>query len=51
MQIDPYYSSCHVSGTSFWQYKAYADIRKGSLDMRHQMTVGSRVNARAVVAC
>ena len=27
---------------SFWQYKVYADIRKGSLERRHRTTLGSR---------
>jgi len=29
--------------SSFWQYKAFADIRRGSLERRRQTTVGSRV--------
>jgi len=29
--------------SSFWQCKVYARIRRGSLEMRHQTTVGSRV--------
>ena len=29
--------------STFWQYKVCADIRSGSLERRHQMTVGSRV--------
>ena len=37
--------------SSFWQYKVYADIRRGSLESRHQTTVGSRVSQRATVAC
>jgi len=32
-----------VSGdSSFWQYKVYADIRKGSLERGRQTTVGWR---------
>jgi len=27
------------SDSSFWQYKVYADIGRGSLEKRHQMTV------------
>jgi len=38
-------------GTSFWQYKLYADIRRSSLERRHQTTLGSRVNARAAACC
>ena len=37
--------------SSFWQYKVYADIRRGSLEWSHQTTVRLRVNARAAVAC
>ena len=29
--------------SSFWQYKIYASILSGSLETRHQTTVGSRV--------
>jgi len=28
---------------SFWQYKVYLGICRGSVERRHQMTVGSRV--------
>jgi len=43
----PIYSRCHVAQVRyyrFWQYKDYdyAGIRRGSLEMRHQTTVGSR---------
>jgi len=52
MQIDPHYRSCHVvRESSIWHYKADADICRGSLERRHQTTVGSRVNERAAVAC
>jgi len=33
------------------QLKVDADIHRGSLERRHQTTVGSRVSARAAVAC
>jgi len=29
--------------SSVWQYKVYAGTRRGSLERRHQTTVGSRV--------
>jgi len=29
--------------SSFWQYKDYAGVRRGSLEKRHQTTVWSRV--------
>ena len=31
-----------VKGSSLWQYKVYAGIRRGSLERRHQTTVGWR---------
>jgi len=31
------------SDSSFWQYKVYAGIRRGSLERRLQTTMGSRV--------
>jgi len=40
------YSAVRIFGidsTSFWQYKVCADIRRGSLGRRLQMTVGSHV--------
>jgi len=40
-----------IKDSSFWQYKVYAVIRRGSLERRRQTTVGSRVNARTAVAC
>ena len=34
--------------SSFWRCKVYADIRGGSLERRHQVTVRSCINAHAV---
>ena len=48
----PHYKQhTQLRDSSFWQYKVYADILGGSLERRHQTTMGSHVNARAVVAC
>jgi len=33
----------YLRDSSFWQYKVYAGIRRGSLERRHQTTAGSRV--------
>jgi len=52
MQTDPYYSSYHVvHNSSFWKYKVYVGIRRGSLERRHQTIVKSRMIARAAVVC
>ena len=44
----PQQPSCSL-GTSFWQYKDYAGILRGSREKRLQTTVGSRV-MRASIA-
>jgi len=31
-----------MSGTSFWRYKVYADIRGGSLERSRQTPLGGR---------
>jgi len=33
----------YLRDSIFWQYKAYAGIRRGSVERRLQTTVGSRV--------
>ena len=33
----------YFGNSSFWQCKVYAGTRRGSLEKRHQTTVGSRV--------
>ena len=39
----------YIGDSSFWQYKDYAGIRRGSREKRLQTTVGSRV-MRASIA-
>jgi len=41
MKTDPYYQQRRcILMTSFWQYKVYADIRRGSLEKGRRATVG-----------
>jgi len=40
MKLDPYYQLQKCSPMSFRKYKAYADIRWGSPERGHQVTVG-----------
>ena len=41
--MDLHYCRYDVVQGLFWQYKVYAGIRSGSLERRHQTTVGSHV--------
>ena len=37
------FSNYEFRDSSFWQYKVYAGIRRGSPERKHQTTVGSSV--------